>query len=162
MITRQIRIHGRQMAPLLFNNDITISAVTKIRQSNCVQRVISGTRAPVCSNKVTQSGMCASESKNASRLVASRKNWYPRATDPGMGDQFSAIEHRTIERRHVKLSLGNVHLAGEERVARSVGDFSERYFVSPIACYNAPISDSLRSNNNAGSIARKIIICSDS
>ena len=76
-----------------------------------------------------------------------------------MSNQFSTIENRAVKWRHVKLALRNMHLASEKSITRSITDFAERNFIDPATGQNALPLNTSCGNNDACSIAGKIIIC---
>jgi len=82
--------------------------------------VVEWHRATVDKNKVGDARMGAAKSEQSYRIIGTGQKRNTGSTNPRMRIQFLTIEYRTVVRNLIELLVGNMNLASEQRIGRSV------------------------------------------
>ena len=93
------------------------------------------------------------------RIIVLSQNWNACASKSRMAIKLIAIEHRSVVRRHIQLTSGDVHLASEKSIAASVSQSRVIDFVAPTTCDGIFLVEQWSArDDNSGAFARIVIV----
>lgn len=132
--------------------------MTKIGENDRIEGVVNRTRASISSREITSSGMSTTKTEDSTRLVFAGKDRDARSANSRVGYQFRTVEYWSIVWSSIQLTIRDMHLTSQKRVAASVADQRERNAILPTAGSQPIVQNATRGDDHSGSVTGKIVV----